>query len=71
LTGAGYTAVRTPSLIEDEPDPNDPTTLIRRCTWNLAALGGVAVSAYKHRIEGTTDDVRSCYLVGERVDIGV
>jgi hypothetical protein len=71
LVGAGYTNVRTPSLIEDEIDPNDPTVLVRRCTWNLAALGGAAVSAYKIRSEGTTDNPVSTYLVGERIDIGV
>ena len=71
LTGAGYTSVRTPSLIEDEIDPNDPTTLFRRCTWNLAALGGAAVTGYKIRSEGTTDNELACFLVGERIDIGV
>ena len=71
LTGAGYTSVRTPSIIENELDPNDPTVLVRRCTWNLAALGGAAINSYKIRVEGTTDNVLSCFLVGERVDIGV
>ena len=71
LTGAGYTAVRVPSLVEDLPDPDDPTVLLRRCTWNLAALGGTAISAYKIRMEGDTQNVLSCFLVGERIDIGV
>jgi hypothetical protein len=71
LTGAGYVNVRTPSLIEDEVDPNDPTCLFRRCTWNLAALGGAAITGYKIRTEGTTDNELACYLVGERIDIGV
>jgi hypothetical protein len=71
LTGAGYVNVRTPSLIEDEVDPNDPTTLIRKCTWDLAALGGVAINAYKIRSEGLTDNVLATYLVGERIDIAI
>lgn len=71
LTGAGYVNVRTPSLIEDEVDPNDPTCLFRRCTWNIAALGGAAITGYKIRTEGTTDNELACYLVGERIDIGV
>jgi len=71
LTGAGYTSVRTPSLIEKEIDPDDPTTMIYRCTWNLAALGGTALSAYKIRCEGTSDNELYNYLVAERVDIGV
>jgi hypothetical protein len=71
LTGAGYTVVRTPSLIQDKVDPDDPTVLLRSCTWNLAALGGVAISAYKIRSEGTTDNVNACYLVGERIDIAI
>lgn len=71
LTGGGYVSVRVPSLIEDELDPNDPTVLVRRCTWNLAALGGTTISAYKVRMEGTTDNVLACYLIAERVDIGV
>jgi hypothetical protein len=71
LTGAGYVNVRTPSLISDEVDPDDPTVLLRSCTWNLAALGGTAVSAYKIRMEGTTDNVNACFLVGERVDVAI
>jgi hypothetical protein len=71
LVGAGYSNVRTPSLIQDEIDPDDPTTVIRSCTWNLAALGGTAVTAYKIRCEGTTDNKLSTFLVGERIDIGV
>jgi hypothetical protein len=71
LTGAGYTVVRTPSLIQDEIDPDDPTTLIRHCTWNTAALGGASITAYKIRMEGTTDNKLAGYLVGERVDVGV
>lgn len=71
LTGAGYVNVRTPSLIEDEVDPNDPTVLMRKCTWNLAALGGVAINSYKIRSEGTTDNVLATYLVGERIDIAI
>jgi hypothetical protein len=71
LTGAGFTTVRTPSLIADEVDPNDPTVLIRHCTWNLAALGGTAINNYKIRIEGLTDNVNACYLVAERIDIGI
>ena len=70
LKGAGYTTVCTPSLIKDEIDPNDPTTLIRRCTWNSTVLGGTT-TAYKIRCEGTTDNVLATYLVGERIDIGV
>jgi hypothetical protein len=71
LVGPGYVNVQTPSLIEDEIDPNDPTTLMRKCTWNLAALGGTAINAYKIRSEGTTDNVLATYLVGERVDIAI
>jgi hypothetical protein len=71
LVGAGYVNVRTPSLIQDEIDPNDPTTLVRSCTWNLAALGGAAITSYKIRSEGTTDNVLATYLVGERVDIAI
>jgi hypothetical protein len=70
LIGAGFTVSKTPSTIANEFDPDDPTTLIRRCTWNAATLGA-AVSAYKIRMEGATDNVNACYLVGERIDIGV
>ena len=74
LVGSGYVNVRTPSLIEDEVDPNDPNCLIRRCTWNGTAIGGgtpATATAYKIRMEGTTDNVLACYLVSERVDVGV
>jgi hypothetical protein len=71
LTGAGYVTVRTPSLIQDEVDPDDPTVLVRSCTWNLAALGGTAITAYKIRSQGTTDNVNACFLIGERVDIAI
>jgi len=71
LVGAGYVNARTPSLIQDEVSPDDPTVLVRSCTWNLAALGGVAITAYKIRSEGTTDNVNALFLVGERVDIAI
>ena len=71
LTGASYIDVRTPSIIEWETDPNDPTTEFVRCTWDLTALGGAPVTGYKIRTEGTTDNELACYLVGERIDIGV
>ena len=71
MTGAGYTSSRTPSLIENEIDPNDPLTLVRRCTWNLAALGGTPITSYKIRVEGSTTEVLTLFLVAERIDIGV
>ena len=71
LTGAGYTSVRTPSLIQKEIDPDDPMTMMFRCTWNLAALGGAPITGYKVRMEGTTDNELAGYLVSERIDIGV
>ena len=71
LTGAGYTSVRTPSIIEKEIDPNDPMTMVFRCTWNLAALGGTPINSYKIRLEGTTDNELAGYLVSERIDVGV
>jgi len=71
LTGAGYTTMRTPSLIEEEPNPEDPTTVYFRCTWNLAALGGTALTGYKIRCEGTTDSALAPFIVSERVDVGV
>jgi hypothetical protein len=71
LTGPGYQTVCPPSLIEDEVAPDDPTGLKRRCTWNLAALGGTPITAYKIRCEGTTDNVLALFHVSERVDIGV
>jgi hypothetical protein len=71
LTGASYVTVCPPAIIEDEVAPDDPMSLIRRCTWDLAALGGVEIMAYKIRSEGTTDNVLAGFLVSERVDIGV
>jgi hypothetical protein len=71
LTGAGYVTMRTPSLIEQEVNPDDPTTIFFRCTWNLAALGGTALTAYKIRCEGTTDNALAPFVVSERVDVGV
>ena len=71
LTGAGFTAVRTPGVIQKEVDPNDPTTEVWSCYWDLTALGGVAINTYKIRCEGTTDNPVAGYLVGERVDVAV
>jgi hypothetical protein len=45
--------------------------MIFRCTWTLADLGGVALTAYKIRMEGITDNPIACYLVSERIDVGV
>jgi hypothetical protein len=71
LTGASYITQRTPSLIEQEPNPEDPTTVFFRCTWNLAALGGTALTSYKIRCEGTTDNALAPFIVSERVDVAV
>lgn len=71
LTGAGYTALRVPSIVTDEVDPNDPTAIVRHCTWDKTALGGVAISAYKIRIEATTDNVLAAQHIAERVDIAL
>lgn len=71
LTGVNYQTVCPPSLIEDEVAPDDPTGLRRRCTWNVAALGGAPITAYKIRCEGTSDNVLALFHVSERVDIGV
>ena len=71
LTGASYISVRTPSVIEKEIDPNDPLTMIFRCTWTLADLGGTPITSYKIRMEGITDNPITCYLVSERIDVAV
>jgi hypothetical protein len=71
LTGAGYTTVRTPATVTDAAAPDDPNTIIRTAVWNLAALGGAAISGFKIRIEGTSDNVLANYHVAERIDVDV
>jgi hypothetical protein len=45
--------------------------VIRRYTWDLAALGGVPVTAYKIRCEGKVLNELTLFHVSERVDIGI
>ena len=70
MTGAGYTVVRTPSIIEEETDPNDPTEIVALHVEFVRRSAAARSPSYKIRMEGTTDNVNACYLVGERIDIG-
>ena len=67
MIDAGYTTLVTPSIIAKETDPDDPTVAVWSCTWNL----GAPITAYKIRMEGATDNVNACFLVGERIDVAV
>ena len=71
LTGADYLTQRPPAVVEDSVAPDDPTALIKRCTWDLAALGGAPVTGYKIRCLGYTRNVLTPFHVSERVDIGI
>lgn len=66
LRGAGFATVETAAAVVDTVDPQVPTTILRRATFNLAA----AATAYKIKIAGTTSDLAQHFHVAERVDIG-
>ena len=69
LVGAGYSNMRSPATATYELDENDPTTMRVHCTWNLAALGGAAVTSYRVRMHGHTLNPLSCFVVSERIDV--
>ena len=71
LTGASYEIPRPAAVMEESVAPDDPTAVIRRYTWDLAALGGVPVTAYKIRCEGKVLNELTLFHVSERVDIGI
>lgn len=65
LTGAGYTTVTAPSVLSSIPAPDDPlNAIIVSATWAITA-----VTSHRLRIEGTTDNVLTPFLVAERVDV--
>jgi hypothetical protein len=67
LTGATYATVELPDASVDVIPPDEDEVIIRKYTFNLPA----SVPSYRIRIEGTTDNTLTCYLVAERIDIGV
>ena len=75
MIGAGYTNVVPPSvmrkrLIRTIP-PRRSGAARGVSSVLLPANGGTPLTAYKIRMLGTTDNVLACFLVGERIDIGV
>lgn len=64
LTGTGFSTVVTANSYEDRAT-EDPEAIERRFYFEL----GAPISAYKIRMEGTTDNALVTFHVAERVDV--
>lgn len=64
LTGGSFSTVVTPASFEDR-ETEDPNAIERRFFFEL----GAPISAYKIRMEGTTDNPLVTFHVAERVDV--
>jgi hypothetical protein len=66
LHGAGYTTIRSPDATTTTVAPEDPlNTIIRRYTFT----GMGALTTFRFRQEGTTDNVLATFHVAEKIDI--
>jgi hypothetical protein len=65
--GTSYGSTATAGVITDLEAPDDPTALLRRCVFTF----GTPISSYKIRIEGTTDNVLTPFLVSQRIDVAL
>ena len=64
--GGGYTTITNPTSTVTTVAPEDPDAIIRKFTFT-----GLSITTYKIQIEGTTDNVLTCYHIAERVDWGL
>ena len=64
LVGSGYGTAKTPDAVVDIATP-DPNAILRRWTFNLTS----AVSSYKIKTVGHTNNVLVTYHVAERYDL--
>ena len=67
LHGTSYGTVRTASAISSEVAPDDPDAIIYHYTWT----GMGALSTFRFRYEGLTDNVLTCYHVAEHIDVDI
>lgn len=67
LVGTGYLTVEAADTISDKPDPADPSgmTMIRTSLFTLAA----PTSSFRIRVDGTTDNVLTCFHIAEQIDV--
>jgi hypothetical protein len=65
LCGAGFATIETADLVVDRPDPQEPTTILRTATFNLAA----PADAYQIAVVGATTDPAAHFHVAERTDV--
>jgi hypothetical protein len=67
LVGAGFATVENADVVEEWPAPDDPeNAIMRRYTFS----GLTATNVARIRMEGTTDNVLTCFHVAERVHVG-
>ena len=65
---SGFSLLKTATAITDEVCQDDPDNAIyRRAVFEF----NPAISEYKIQIEGTTDNVVTCFHVAERVDVAL
>ncbi len=69
LTGTGYATVVNPAFQDDSTDPRDGMAIVRRLTFEFPEEE--MIDSFRIRIEGTTDNVLSCFHVAERVQVSV
>lgn len=67
LHGAGYTTSRSPDAQTEEVPPDDPNALIRHYVFT----GMGALTTFRLRQEGTTDNVLATFHVAEKIDIDI
>lgn len=69
MTGAAPTfpTLVTADAMTEEPAPDDPlNAIIRHYSWTTSVT---ALSAFKFRMDGTTDNVLTTFHVAERLDV--
>lgn len=67
LHGATYETVRNADLITSEVAPDDPNAIIYHLGWT----GMGALSSFRFRYEGLTDNVLTVFHIAEHVDIDI
>lgn len=67
LTGATYATVETPDVTEEVLAPDDPQSRVMKYTFTLAG----EVADFRIRLEGTTDNVLTCFQIAKRTDVDI
>jgi hypothetical protein len=63
--GANYETIKTADAVQDEAAPDDPNALLRRAVFSFPA----PITGYQIRVDGTTDNVVTCFYLSSRRDV--